>query len=234
MVSGKQYCLKPKLGKVGGHVGRWPKSLVVRPRGLHSAQRAFLAPSKSVFVSKFPPRGGHVCKPRKCTIDKVRQPMAPSRCNGNKRIGGIAAAVQRGLCQPPLDVDFAVATAPAGEPPHHLPDGSPAVGWECLVAPVNSVACQGDPCLSRQPPMGDVPKLPGRGDAAYEMAPTLPSVIRGALQRKQVPPENIDLYLSGAKNISRYDGAFRKLWAFCSIGGVPQKPWAWMRWPAGF
>ena len=96
------------------------------------------------------------------------------------------------------------------------------MGWDTVVAPLNSASHQGDPHGFDRPPLGDVPKLPGRGDASYEMAPSLPAIIRQTLQGREVSPENIDLYLSKQKNLGRYDRAFRKLWAFCTMqGGDP-------------
>jgi hypothetical protein len=56
------------------------------------------------------------------------------------------------------------------------------------------------------------------------MAPSLSTAIREGLQRKQVPPENIALYLSKLGNLPRYDKAFQCLWNFCVSGGGDPPP----------
>ena len=122
----------------------------------------------------------------------------------------------------PLDHNPQMASETFGKPFSHLSDGGSLLGWDCVVAPINSFTRQRDPDHFDHPQVGDVPKLPGRGDAAYEMAPSLFDVIRRALQGKQVSVENIDLYLTKHGNLQRYDRAFRKLWVFCtSSGGDP-------------
>jgi hypothetical protein len=66
------------------------------------------------------------------------------------------------------------------------------------------------------------------------VAPSLHFAIREALQRKEVPPENIDLYLKEAKNVQRYDSAFRKLWAFSTLGGGSLRACLLRKLPVGF
>ena len=66
------------------------------------------------------------------------------------------------------------------------------VGWESLVAPVNSTPCHKIPSCVSETSLGDVPKLSAREDATSQVEPPLPSVIREALQRKEVQPESID------------------------------------------
>ena len=100
-----------------------------------------------------------------------------------------------------------------------MPNGGTLLGWDVLVAPVNTITSEE---LSRSfgsPTVGDVLQLPRRGDAPYEMAPSLRDVIREALQGKEVSPENISLYLSKLGNLQRYDTSFRQLWALCVSQG---------------
>jgi hypothetical protein len=55
-----------------------------------------------------------------------------------------------------------------------------------------------------------------------QVGPPLCDVIREGLQRKQVPPENITVHLSGIKSLPRYNRAFQALWSFCiTQGGDP-------------
>ena len=98
--------------------------------------------------------------------------------------------------------------------------GSTTLGWECVVAPLNSLAQPESSSSSSSPTMGSVPELPRGIDAPSPVAPNLCDVVREALQRKQVPSENISFYLSEVKNCARYNRAFQKLWQFCSSRGA--------------
>ena len=62
----------------------------------------------------------------------------------------------------------------------------------------------------------------GRTCPPPQVAPSLFDVVREGLQRKKVPPENIELYLKGVTSLQRYDKAFQHLWFFCTArGGDP-------------
>ena len=52
------------------------------------------------------------------------------------------------------------------------------------------------------------------------MAPSLHSFARKVLEAKQMQPEEVDLFLKSLGDISRYDRAFRKFYAFCNLKGV--------------
>ena len=104
--------------------------------------------------------------------------------------------------------------AKAQRKPHlKVPGNSAPVGSLLMVAPTNQAARQAMPNFGSGPQVGTFHKLPGREDATYKVAPSLSSFIRRMLQAKQVPNENINLYLRGCKSIDRYDKAFRTLWA---------------------
>ena len=119
-----------------------------------------------------------------------------------------------------MDPHFGVAAPLATTPSSDLLDGGASLGWDCVVAPVNSLAHTGLPGDPGTPEVGIVPKLPGRNDASYKMAPSLSDAIRRALQGKQVSPENITLHLNSLSSLPRYDHAFRHLWCFCHMQGA--------------
>ena len=118
-----------------------------------------------------------------------------------------------------MDIDHEMASTFGEQPPGDMSDRDSILGWDNLVAPCNSIASTGLPGGLDQSQVGSFPKLPGPGHATYEMAPSLSQIVREALQRKQVSPENITLYLSKIKDWKRYEKSFRKLWAFCLDGG---------------
>ena len=136
--------------------------------------------------------------------------------------------------QTPLDFNFSVASETSKEPPFDLFDGVAPLGWDFMVAPVSETAHPGDTSDFSAPEVGTFPKLRGGDDAPYQMAPSLSSVIGEALQGKQVSVENIQLYLKKQKNLSRYDRAFRRLWAFCVQGGGTPRICPGRKLPAGY
>ena len=123
------------------------------------------------------------------------------------------------LGQPPLDshppVAVQIATSSLGD----LPDGCSFVGWNVLVGPTSQNARQGESCGVGPAQVGIVPKLPGRFDASYKVAPSLYSVVRLLLERKQVSDQSITLHLKPSATLQRYDGAFKTFWAFASEKG---------------
>ena len=94
------------------------------------------------------------------------------------------------------------------------------VGWCSVVAPTSETLRTTDAQDFNTTPLGIIPKLPGRGHASYEVAPTLCNIIRQILEGKQISPENISLYLAKVKKHHSYDKAFRTFWAFSKDQGI--------------
>ena len=67
----------------------------------------------------------------------------------------------------------------------------------------------------------DVFELPRGIHAQAKMAPSLHSVVRGLLERDEVPPAVATAHLRRLSALPRYDSAFRLLWALLQEGGLP-------------
>ena len=204
-----------QLGQVRRNVGRWSQQVVFGPRRLHFGYKNIYRSAKNFHVPRFPYGGGHVCQPRKYTIEKICEQVAPFSSNWLQCIGGGPPGPQ--VCsapmgQPPLDHHSCMAGETEEASSSSMWHGGPQMGWDCVVAPLSSLAYEGDPNHRNMPQGGAVPQLSGRSSPFYQMAPTLSDIIRTMLQRKQVSHENINFYLKKLKNLDRYGQAFKKLW----------------------
>ena len=221
LVHAKQNHLDPKLGQIGGNVGRRVEPLVLRQRGLHPRRPVFPGSFADFQQTRVYPKGRHVRQSGQQKTRAICEQMAASSGFRSERsrvlFGG--ARFPGGVRQSALDLDSEMVAEISGQPAGGVFDGDSILGWDNLVAPVNSIASSGDPGHFDKPTVGAFPELPGPGHASYKMAPPLCQVVREALQRKQVSSENITLYLSKFKDFGRYDKAFRSLWAFCLEGG---------------
>ena len=117
------------------------------------------------------------------------------------------------LGQPTLDSHSPVAVQAESCPMDKVPHGSSMVGWKFMLASTSTTARQGDSCGLGAAKVGVVHKLPGREDATHQVAPSLYSVVRLLLERKQVCDQSITLHLKPTPTLVRYDGAFRCFWA---------------------
>ena len=95
-----------------------------------------------------------------------------------------------------------------------MPNNSPPVGFNFLVAPINSIGGWYFSSGPREAFLRHVHELPGGIYARTKVAPTLRSALRSFLQLKEIPPSNIALFLNKLPNEAAYDMAFRILWAF--------------------
>ena len=128
----------------------------------------------------------------------------------------------------PLGHDRPVAEQVAGQPPLDLPHGDPFLGLRVLVAPVSQAAGAREQGGQSTPGMGDVFGRMGDSVPPHPMAPPLHCVIRGVLQRREVPTEGIDSYLKNLGSLARYDCAFRRLWSlFVDRGLCPESASVW-------
>ena len=122
--------------------------------------------------------------------------------------------------QTPLDDNFAMVRKIKEKSTHNLPSDGSLLGWCCMVAPTSETLHAKMPSNSDTTPVGIIPKLPGPGDASYEMAPSLCSIIRKVLEGRKVSHENITLYLRQIRKQNTYEKAFRTFWAFCQQQGI--------------
>ena len=189
-----------------------------RQRGLHFAKKYFSAGQKA-FLALGSARLGYVCKPWKCPTGKVGFQVPSLRGFCLQRPGHGLATRQTVLGKPSLDSNSVLAEQTSGSTLGEMRHGSPLVGWKLMVAPTSQTARQGSPSNFSSAKVGFVQQLPGRTDASYKMAPSLCSVVRLLLERKQVPDQGISLYLKPTSTLERYDGAFRTFWAFCQKKG---------------
>ena len=209
------------MGQVRRDVGRRLESLGPRLRRLQIAPPLISPSPKNISVLGFHTSSGYVCQSWKCPVAKIRGKVATSPSHWLQRSGIklVGPPIHHALCKPPMDHYPPMVGEITSTAPNSMFNSGSILGWDIMVAPINSPASQGVPSRADQSEMGDFPELPGAQHATYQMAPPLCSVIREALQRKEVSAENITSYLKNCSSLPRYDRAFRTLWAFCTLGG---------------
>ena len=121
---------------------------------------------------------------------------------------------------PPLDLNFSVASETSEEPAFDMFDGVAPLGWDLMVAPVSETAHPGDTSDFSAPEVGHFPKLPG-GMMPPTKWPLLCLLLSGRHYKENKFRLKISNYIQ-QKNLYRYDRAFRRLWAFCVQGGTPR------------
>ena len=119
------------------------------------------------------------------------------------------------LCQSPIESNIRMVKPPLVEPPFNMHDDNPLLGLNTMVAPTSKTSVPPHSQFFDKSVLGNVQKLPGAINATSKMAPSLHSVIRKALESKQIKAEDIDNYLNTNKSIHLYDTTFRLLWAIC-------------------
>ena len=126
--------------------------------------------------------------------------------------------------KPPLDPNCKLASQIERQPPPPLFNGVPLLGFRTLVAPINKVGFTKNTGPCDTPLSRNVHKLSTSIYASAKMAPSLGFVIRSILEKQQISPQNIENYLEKVTSISRYDSAFRLLWAILAQGGGTPLP----------
>ena len=165
-------------------------------------------------------RNRYVRQSRQCSTGQICLKVAPSpglesRCSNNEFNQG-----DHLLCQPPMDSYFALAGKIAPESTHNLSNDNPPVGWCCVVAPTSQTLRTTHPSDNHNPTVGVIPKLPGPGDASYEMAPDLPTIVRKILESRKVSFKSITLYLAKVLRHPSYNSGFKTFWAFCTTQNI--------------
>ena len=222
LVLSKQRKFDSKLGKVRRNASRQHKSLGNRQGRLHPKKRHISKNTWNFFHQQFSTNGGHVQQPRKCPITKICLQVATQPKCGHQCFRMQPGTLPKGLLEPTLEINSALANQAETESTYSLSSNSSNVGWECLVAPVHQAPRPKIPCSADKTDSGDVLELPGRADAPPKVVPSLCSVIREGLQRKQISAENIENNLKQIKSLKTYDKAFQALWIFCQErGGDP-------------
>ena len=224
MVQQRASHTKTKLGGFRGHVGRQIEPVGIRQRGLHAKSPDLPRNHKNLWRHRVFSTGGYVCKSGKFPTKPICKSVAPPSSNGGKCLGNaFGKTVHERVRQPPVECNTTMASETPRKPTHNVFDDCTLLGWDNVVAPINSVAREKDPHNFSAAPMGHVLQLPGGVNAPHQMAPTLSSLIRQGLQRKEIPNENINAYMNKLNTLSRYEKAFQRLWYFCiSEGGTPQ------------
>ena len=124
---------------------------------------------------------------------------------------------------PPMDSHSSLVGKAQASSSRLLFDGGSLLGWSCLVAPTSKTAKIGDTSVENRTPVGSVHKLPGRENASYKMAPSLPDTIRVSMESRQISSTDIQKHLNNIKSLQRYDRAFRTFWAYALERG--EDPW---------
>ncbi len=193
-----------------------------RPRRLHLNSILFLKNLWDLCRTRLPPDNGYVCQPEQCTTTPLGKQVASPGCSGSKQFRMLPGTVCKSICKPTLENNFELVDPSETESTCTVPDPAATVGWDTLVAPVNSLAQQKIPCSQNKSNLGNVLQLPGGANACPQVAPDLSGVIREALQRKQVSDQNIEVHLRQIRSLPTYNRAFQSLWSVCSQrGGIP-------------
>ena len=161
------------------------------------------------------PKHRHVCLPWKSSTQKFCFQVPPL---GSKPAGRLKLPFKRHFpmpCKSRVDHYKPMVGQIKGQPKFDMHDDHPLLGWCTMVAPTSKTAVPPGTSFSDPPIPWYVSKLPGGVCEGAKMAPPLHSIIRKALDAKQVQNEDIDTFLKGQKNWSRYDSAFKLLWGIC-------------------
>ena len=196
LVSSKKNQGRSKWGQVRRNVGRWNQQVENRQRGLHPKKVSVPENLWNLWAEKFSAPGGYVCKSRQCTVRKICGPVASPPSHSGEQLGMFTGKFQGGLRKPTMETNSRLVSEIEKEPPPAMFDGGSTLGWDVMVAPVSKTAHEKLSSCASAAPMGPVSELSGGGNAPHPLAPPFSDVIREGLQRKQVSPENISLYLS--------------------------------------
>ena len=82
-----------------------------------------------------------------------------------------------------------MASAPTAESTSGLFDGSPLLGFKCLVSPTKQVGYPTNTSLGSTPVSWNVTELHERVNEGAKVAPSLLHVVLETLQREQISPE---------------------------------------------
>jgi hypothetical protein len=218
-VPGKKDNFVGQLGTLKRNVGGPTQPLVARQRGLHP-------PATNIFKSstnlRTPLNVGsrHVCQPGKFPIKKVHSEVAALAGPGVQCIGLGFNPNKELLRKPPMDHHSPLAAETSTKSPPQMFNGGALLGWQCMVAPTSKAALQVDPDNKNSPPVGTISELPRGGHAPHPLAPSLFDVVRTVLERKQISPEGVTLYLRKISHLKQYDKAFKKLWTMLFHKGL--------------
>ena len=106
------------------------------------------------------------------------------------------------LGKPPMDHYSTMAGKTQEAPPYKMFNSRSLLGWSCMVAPTSQTLGTQNPSDFDQSQVGIIHKLPGEKYATYQMAPTLCAALRFLLERRQVSPQNISLYLKKMEKLT--------------------------------
>ena len=214
MVPGKQGNLGSDPGKVRKLLSGRTKPHPIRQRGLHPTKKLLLGITGN-FCTIYKGGNRHVREPREPPARQICEPTPPLGGLGEGRSNYGLEPRKNLLGEPTMDHNRRMAGAPKKKSTRQVPHFSTPVGWCTLVAPTSKALRDFSSPGKGTSQVGAFPKLPGGVHAAYTVAPPLCSALRTALAGKQVSIENIEKYIRNLGSLSRYDRAFRILWAFC-------------------
>ena len=219
---GEKHPVAAILAKIGRGSGRQSIPLGLRQRRLHTEPKSDLAPHFS-FSRKHglsSTRSGYVCLTEQRSAGQVCQQVAS--CRG--LLGGCSpvslAHLHKHICQSTLDSDHSVAVTAKSQSTRQLPPSDALLGFSTMVSPVAKNAKAKFPGLFDSPISGPLHQLPGAVYASAKVASPLHMAFRSLLEKKEVPSPQIEHLVASLKGISRYDSAFKLLWATCQFHGL--------------
>ena len=166
------------------------------------------------------PLSRYVCQPREQKDSKVLFQVASPRGVQGGRLEVQSPGAERNLRKSTLEHHPPVVTSSENQPRGEMSSSGTLLGFNCMVAPVNSVKNAKFINPLDTPQGGFVSGLLGKFDASPKEAPGLLDCIRQLLQLQEVQVQNIDTYIKQLGSVDRYDSAFRKLYVILKEQGV--------------
>ena len=211
-LSGKQNFGSDKMGALRKNESGQSQSVDVRFRGLHLAQGS-LQCSPAEISKVYGTESGHVQFPSKLSVARICEPLASFSSKSDRCFNLPLGQFQGRLRQPPVVSGGAVAAPVEGRKTNSVPLCVPLLGFSQVVAPVNQIAHSQNAMLFDKALQRNVLQLSQSVHEKSKVAPSLFNVVRGFLEKQQVPPEVADDFIQRNQSLVRYDTAFRLLWA---------------------
>jgi len=220
MVSPKRHTCGSPVGEKCRNASGQIVSPIFGPGRLHSELSTFSAHVEHFSGLFARSSSRYVCQPRQPQIPQICQ-SAPSLASN--RGGCLEHAIGRHtnlLQQPPVEHHPAMAIAAAAAPPPSVLDGCPLLGFKHLVSPVAQANRPSHSNLGCATISRNVSELHRAVYEGAKVAPSFLSTFRKILQREQMPLQVQNSLLAKMSSTERYDAAFRKLYALCTINGI--------------
>ena len=209
---GKKYFSGDQVGAFGRHESRPAQQVVLRLRRLHS-QQGSVSDSAAQILPFHNSCSRHVQFTGQPATGRLCGPLATCPKRGLQCPNLSPGPVQGGVFESSLECSSSVAFTSQDRKAHQVPSGVSILGFRNMVAPVNQIAHTQNAMLFDRTLRRNVCELSQSTHEKAKMAPSLLTVVRGFMEKQQIPPEVAKDFLQAKSTLLRYDSAFRLLWA---------------------